>query len=274
MGVLDAFLFFCLLATKIVPPDQPRASTYSRQSCGQTAPQPAATHWFENLDLDFTPRHSARRVVFTNQDLSNRPQFLSDEEPVGIFQTRAFFPTYVRRAIMRSRCARRGGFSGGELKRKHDLSLQRTTDRQWTICANLGKFAQVVTFAHPAQMIKHQPKEALLKPAFPISIFIGWESGRRSEKFPLASPVLGLSPASACSLPSFFTASLRLGVVFHAVARRAPIAPWPGQRACKVDARSWPVPDTALSGAGKYSSGCGRDVPQTPAPRLWLSPSP
>jgi hypothetical protein len=39
---------------------------------------------------------------------------------------------------------------------------------------------------------------------------------------------------------------------------------WPVQRACRVDARSSRVPDTALSGVEKNSSRGGRDVPHTP----------
>ena len=45
-------------------------------------------------------------------------------------------------------------------------------------------------------------------------------------------------------------------------------ARWPGQRACRVDARSWPGRDTSLSDGRTGSSRCGRDVPRTLAPRL------
>ena len=61
----------------------------------------------------------------------------------------------------------------------------------------------------------------------------------------------------------FFHRFNRLDVRFFTswpFARRSPR--WPGRRGCKVDARFWPVPDTAPADAGKHCSKSEKGVPR------------
>jgi len=93
MGVLDAFLFFCLLATKIVPPDQPRASTYSRailRTNRATAGQPRTGLktwiWISRRDTRRGELFSPTKICQTDRS------FYLTKKPVGIFQTPGVFP--------------------------------------------------------------------------------------------------------------------------------------------------------------------------------------
>ena len=70
---------------------------------------------------------------------------------------------------------------------------------------------------------------------------------------------------------SFFP-RLRPAQTFRSLPGALQSSHWPERRGCGVDARFWPVRDTALSDGGTDSSQCGRGVPQTPARRPWLSP--
>ena len=68
-------------------------------------------------------------------------------------------------------------------------------------------------------------REALNKAGFPNFIFFtGWENTRRGGKLSLAAPDSQPSPARTWPLTRFFSPLHAVGgVVFHALARRAPI---------------------------------------------------
>src|ERR1039458_5875736 len=121
-------------------------------------------------------------------------------------------------------------------------------------------------------LISASLRKRLIKPSFWISIFADERGSPSGGKLCRAAWVGESVLVLWRGVVVFFHLFNRLDVRFFTswpFARRSP--PWLARSACKVDARSWPILDTALSDAGKYSSGYGRGVPRMPAPRLWLA---